>query len=276
MITIILAVASGLIVGFASAGATGTGWAITLGVVVAFLVMGLVSRYFAKQLNVIGEEVTARIEQAQGEAMRMANRFQTKPVGSQKTMQRQLEKKMEEGILDALKILERAEPMYKWNVVAERQIATLEMQLNYQIKRFDEVDRLLDKVMLMDPTVVAMKLARQYHNDDADMEKTFRKGVKRFKYEKGVIVYAVYSWVLVKRKQLDKALEVLDEAKQKTEDETLARNWQFIANNRPGQFSNAGLGDAWYGLHLEPPPKPKASKGQAKGHPMMPKGRRRR
>jgi hypothetical protein len=46
---------------------------------------------------------------------------------------------------------------------------------------------------------------------------------------------------------------VLIEACEKMENETIKRNREHLANNRVGHFSNAGLGDQWYALHLEEP-----------------------
>ena len=132
----------------------------------------------------------------------------------------------------------------------------------------------MSKILVMEPLTLAMKMTRQYHNDSPDLEKTFRKGVKKFKYEKGILLYALYTWILVKRKQTDEALAVLATAKEKIEDEFIHRNWHHVANNKLHLFSNAALGEQWYSLHLEKPPKQKVSKGQMKGNPMAPKGKR--
>lgn len=275
MLTFAIAVVVGLITFFATVSSIGVGWGITASVAVTIAILVIMNRLFAQKLTAIGNQVSALLEDGQNEAMRLARRFQTKPIGSQKVMQTQIEKKVEDSVIKALELLETAQPYYKWSLLAERQIATLQVQLNYRIQRFEAVDMLMDKVLLMEPITVAMKLARQYKTDSGDMEKTFRKGVKKFKYEKGVLLYALYSWILVKRKEFDAALAVLDEAKQKTDDETLARNWQYVANNKIHMFSNAGIGEQWYALHLEQPPRQKASKGMMKGNPMIPKGKNR-
>jgi hypothetical protein len=106
----------------------------------------------------------------------------------------------------------------------------------------------------MDPVTLAMKMARQYQNRDMDaLKKAFKKGVKRFKDEKGVLIYALYTWILVQEERIDDAVAILDDAKEKTEDETLRTNWEHLANGRVRRFSNAGLGEQWYALHLEAP-----------------------
>ena len=55
----------------------------------------------------------------------------------------------------------------------------------------------------------------------------------------------------VKENKLDEAVVVLDEGKNKTENEVLKTNWEHVVNNRIKRFSNAALGDNWYVLALE-------------------------
>jgi hypothetical protein len=57
--------------------------------------------------------------------------------------------------------------------------------------------------------------------------------------------------------EAEKARQLLAKAKEITADKTLAANWELLANNKDKQFSNAGLGEEWYGLYLEAPPLPK-------------------
>ena len=233
------------------------------------------ARVFGKKLQVIVEETQEVLKASQTEVQRMLNRFQTRPGGSQKMMQEQVEKLVTKRVVEALEILDKTRPLYKWSLLAERQVNTLRMQLNYQIKRFDEVDRLMDNIFVLEPLSLAMKMARQYHHNDPGLEKSYKKGARKFKYEKGILIHALYAWILVKRKETDKALEILTVAKDKTESEVMQRNWQHLANNKPRLFSNAGLGEQWYALHLDTPPKAKASKGQLKGNPMLGRGKRR-
>ena len=275
MLSIIIAIVSGVLCTVISANwLTSQGWAITLGVFVFITVFILLNRYFGKKLATIVNQVQEMLQESQNEAVKMINRFQSKPVGSQKMMENNVEKKVEAGVSNALDLLDRVAPLYKWSLLAERQINTLKMQLNFQIKRFEEADRLMSKILVLEPLTLAMKMVRQYHHNSPDLDKTFRKGVKKFKYEKAILIYSVYSWILIKRKEVEKALEVLSEAKEKIDDEFIHRNWQNVANNKVHLFSNAPIGEQWYALHLEKPPKQRAGKGQMKGNPIMPKGKR--
>ena len=52
----------------------------------------------------------------------------------------------------------------------------------------------------MDPVGVGMKMTRQYHNKSDDIAETYRKGVKKFKYDKGILLYGLYAWILIKQK----------------------------------------------------------------------------
>ncbi len=79
----------------------------------------------------------------------------------------------------------------------------------------------------------------------------YNKGIKRFKGDKTTLIYALYSWILVKENKLEEAVVVLDEGKKKTENDVLKANWEHVVNNRIKRFSNAGLGDNWYVLALE-------------------------
>lgn len=252
-----------------------TFWILFFAMIGFFITTFIINRIFGKQLQALVAQVQMIIQAKNEEAMRMLNRFRAKPLGSEKLMQNKIEKKMAEGFREALVILEQAQPLYKWNLLAERSVNTYKFQFYYQLKEYDKADEVRNKIFATEPLILAMKMARQYANEDPKLDKTYQKGAKKFKYEKGVIIHALYSWILLKQKRYDKALEVLDEAKEKTESEVLARNWQHVANNKYNSFSNAGLGDEWYSLQLEKPPKQKPGKGQYKDNPFVPKGKRR-
>jgi hypothetical protein len=271
MITLLIAI----VLAIGAHAAIGGGWGIFVGILVFFAIMAIVSRVCAKKLEALVGEVQECIGASQNEMQKMANRFQAKPIGSQKQMQEKLEKVIEGGVMEAITLFKKARPLYKWNLLAERQINTQRFVLNFQIKRFDETDKVMPKILVLEPRVLAMKLARQYATEDAAFEKTFQKGVRRFKGEKGLLLYAIFTFGLVKRKEVERAVEVLAGAKELIESDIIQRNWQALANNNVHLFSWGALGEDWYSLHLEKPPRAKASRGQMKGHPMAGKGKRR-
>ena len=276
MLSILIALVFGTLAAIvASIWLISVGWISTIAFLFFVIASVLLNRFFGKRLKDKVDGVQKILQDSQQETYRMINRFQNKPVGSQKVMENQIEKNVENGVLKALGLLEEAKPLYKWSLLAERQINTIKMQLYFQIKRFEDADKIMSKILILEPLTLAMKMTRQYHLNSPDLEKSFRKGVKKFKYDKSIIIYSLYAWILLKRKETEKALEVLAEAKEKTEDETIHRNWQYVANNKIHLFSNSGLGEQWYSLHLEKPAKQKVSKGALKKNPMMPKRTRR-
>ena len=258
------------------------GWSTFFASLVLLLALFIFNRIFGKKLSRLVENIQEILQDSQEKALQMNNRFQSRPLGSAKLMQGKLEEIVEKGVLKALDLLEQSRPLHKWTILASNQVNTLKMQLYYQIKRFDEVDALLAKkspfarVIFFEPVSLAMKMARQYKHNDPKLEKSYRKGIRRFKSDKGTLIYAVYSWILIKRKKNDKALDVLTRAKAKTESEVLKRNWQQVANNKPHLFSNAALGEQWYALHLEPIPQRRPrSKTIQKQNPLAIKGKKR-
>ena len=135
----------------------------------------------------------------------------------------------------------------------------MRMQFYYQLKEFNKVDELIPKAMYVDHMSIAMKMARLYKNDDESYKKLFYKKVKKFKNEDAVILYALYSWILVKKGNFEEAIKVLLQGKEKTRNEVLEKNWESLVNSKDKKFSNADLGDIWYALYLEEVkvPKPK-------------------
>ena len=114
-----------------------------------------------------------------------------------------------------------------------------------------------------------MKMARQYENKDiAGAEKTYKRYARWYRDDRGALLHGLMSWIFVKEKRFEDARQLLGKVKEKTYNETIARNWELLSNNREKSFSNAGFGDQWYSLYLEKPPAPKQQRvrGNMKGH----------
>jgi len=174
---------------------------------------------------------------------------------NQQKLMEMVEKEQAESVRKALDMLEAVKPLNKWNILANKQANTLRAQLLYQIKDFEEADKYLDKCFIMDPLLQAMRMARMFKKGQfKELEKAYHKGVGRFKYEKALIIYATYSWALVQQNKIDEAIAVLNEGKEKAENNVLKQNWEHLVNGRVKRFSNAGLGETWYALQLEPMP----------------------
>jgi len=259
MISLIIAVAAGLITFFTLENTTGLHvfWNTVFAFASMITVQLLFGLYFRKKINAVTEAVQRVILEGQQKVQRKANMFQHKPAGGIKHMQKLLEKDQHESLRRAIELTEQLEPLYPWSLLLKKQVATMKMQFYYQLGEFKKVDELMPDCLFMDQMSVAMKMARQYKNDDSAIDKTFKSKIKKFKDERGAILYALYSWILVKKGETDKAFEILTKAKEKLTNETIHKNWEVLANGKPKQFSNAALGDEWYSLRLENPKMPK-------------------
>jgi len=255
MLAVVLAVALALAVGFASSfiGGTAVAWTLTWSIL-AFLVFQItVGLLIRKKIISISKEIQNVLTDGQKKLSRMVQNFQRKPLGSSSLMQKTLEKEQNIFIKSALDTVCRLEPYCKWNFMIRKQMNSMKMQFNYQLKNFEEVDKILDKCLYSDPLAVAMKMARMHVNGDPSLDKFFTKKVKKFKGEPGAILYGTYSWILVKRGEIDAAIKILSVGKTATGNEVLEQNWMQLANGKAKKFSNAGFGEQWYALYLEEP-----------------------
>ena len=253
MLTIVIAILAGVAAGWASVSDLGVWWGIFNGFVVFVIVQLLIGLLIKRKANKINIKIQTIMTEAQNKINRKVQVFQRKPGGNIKAIQKTLEKDQADSILESLEASKEMEPLFKWNFLLKKQINTMRMMFYYQIKDFEKVDRLMDDAMMFDARAVAMKIARMYKKQDPELHKFFAKKIKRIKGEDSVLLYGLYSWILVKEEQIDKALEILVQAKKKTDDPTIQENWEKLANGRVKQFSNAGLGELWYSLYLEEP-----------------------
>ena len=268
---------SGALVGGLIASDIKTGTNIFFGIagfLAAFFLIGFLIR---KKIAKVQNELQQIMLSGQQRMSRKVQQFQNKPGGNIKLMQRQLEADQKVIYKQSLDFTQNLEPFKKWSLLMGRQIATMRMQFHYQLKEFDRVDAILSTggflkgPMMMEPMTVAMKMARQYKNKDVEgAKKTFKRRIKWFRGDRGTLLYGLMSWILVKEGKLEDARQLLNKAKDATEDDTFSQNRERLSNDKAKNFSNAGLGDEWYGLYLENPPTPKQQR--MRGNPN--KGRR--
>lgn len=213
--------------------------------------------FFRRKVTQVTDEIQQVILAAQEKISRKANMFQQRPAGGVKHMQKLLEKDQHASLRQAIELVGKLEPFFPWSLLLKKQADTMKMQFYYQLGEFNKVDELLPNCMYMEAITVAMKMARQYKNNDPGIEKTYKSKIKKFKGDNGVLLYSLYAWVLLKQGKKDEAFEVLTNAKDKTDNEVILRNWEMLANDKEKSFSNAGLGDEWYSLRLENMKNPK-------------------
>jgi len=254
MLTLLIAVVVGLIIGFPSFLCWGVIWGVLFGLtgmIAAQIVTGLIVR---RKINRVNLSIQQIMMEGQKQINRKINIFQQKPTGDIKGMQKMLEKEQEGYLRQAIKGIDALEPFCKWNLLMNRQIATMRMMYYYQLKDFAKVDELMDKAVLFDSRAFAIKIARMFKKEQYQaIDKLFGKKIRRFKGEAAVIPYGLYSWILVKQGRIDDAIKALVNAKKKIANETLVQNWEALVNGNTKKFSNAGLGEEWYALYLEEP-----------------------
>jgi hypothetical protein len=168
-------------------------------------------------------------------------------------VQKTLEKDQNDAIHEALNTTHQIDRYFKWNFLLKQQITTMRMMFYYQMKDFKKVDELMPDCMFLDPRASAFKLARMYKRKAEGIDKFFAKKCKRLKGENAALLYGLYSWILVKNDEADKALKLLTDARKKIDHPTIIENREKLANGKVKQFSNSGLGELWYSLHLEEP-----------------------
>lgn len=216
------------------------------------------------------KRIEAVFMEAQQQLLALQNRISHKMTMLQQSgcadirkLQELQEKELRDGISPILIIYDRLIPLYKWSALTERQVNTMKSQLYFQVREFERAEKLLKKSLALDSMIVAMKAVVAYRlKKKEEALKILRKAVKRFKGDKVVVLYALWSWMLVKSENYDEAIRVLVDAKERTGNETFTTNWNHLVNRRNDKFSNASLGEMWYSLGLELP-KPVRQKAPA-------------
>ena len=252
---IAIAVACGGFAALHFAVGVGVGWSIAFGVLLLVAFQVCFGIFLRKRMTAEMQGVQAILVDGQKRLQEKMQRWQIRPPGSIQAAQKEIADDTRTFVREALAKTECLRKFRLWVPMIDRQMATAQLQLNWMIKDFKRVDELLPKVLLADPTLVAMKMARQQMLDAniEDIRKTYEKGVRRLRYNQNVLLAACFSWILVKRGDVDGAFKVLTEALKNSDNATLKQNHEHLMNNRVAHFSNSGLGDQWYQLMLEEP-----------------------
>ncbi len=255
MLTIVLNGVLGVLL-MAALGLTGAahwGWSIFWGVLAFVAGQGLTGYLLQKRVKAAMGGVQKILEDGQKRLQQKVAQWQMRPPGSVKQAKIEIEREQRVFVERALEASKELERFNRWVPLMRRQLASLRVQLYWMLKEFKRVDELMPQALVVDPMMACIKIARMYMTGAEGVDKLFRRHAARLRYGQGALLYGLYAWILVQRKDLDGAHKVLIEACGKMENETLKRNREHLANNRVGQFSNAGLGDEWYALHLEEP-----------------------
>lgn len=258
LLSLFVAAAAG--VALARSGAASVLWASLWGVLAFLLAMVLVSWIVRRKVGRAMSAMQGEMEAGRKRLQSQVAEFQRHPKGDPRAFLATLQKKQDALVRDALARVDALAPFRPWIPLFGRQLNASRAQLLWQLKKFDEVDALLPKSLILDPFTAQMKMARQFMKKEPleAIEKTWRKARARLRYNQSATLAATMAWIYVKRGKVDEAYRLLEGAcrDNNTDAEpgaTLRRNRDALANNRLKQFSNAGLGDMWYALFLEEP-----------------------
>lgn len=254
MLTLIIALIAGMGTGFTVGTLTGSPtWGAVSGIAAVVVIQILIGLFIRRKINAVNASIQMQMEMAKEKIQRKINMMQQRPGMSPKFLQGTVEKDQAAAVHQALELTGELKRYYPWSPLLSKQINTMKMMFHYQIKEFDKVDELMDKCLFFDPVSQAMRMARMYKKNDSRLAKFASAKLKRARGDQGALLFALYSWILVKRNDVKGAIEVLAASKKRCDNEVLNANWERLVNDKVKNFSNAALGEMWYMLHLEEP-----------------------
>ncbi len=257
MLSVIISLLVALGVGFGCGMSEifGWGWSVFFGILAFALMQGIGGFFIQRKVKVLMNEIQGTLMAGQKKLQAKVASWQMRPPGSIQAAQAEMAREQKVFVTEALAITEQLHKFDLWVPMMKRQIATAQFQLYWMIKDFKKVDELMPRVMFIDPTMCAMKIARMHMTNQPieAIAKVYEKSVRRLRYNQNVLIAAAYSWILVQRNDVDGAFKALNRALEKSDNATLKANQQSLANNRVAHFTNSGLGDQWYSLLLEEP-----------------------
>ena len=213
-----------LIVAFLAAGGSfaalhyAAGWSILWSVVssvgVFFVLQFLFGMFIRKKLMAEMQSVQLILAEGQKKIQAKVQRWQLRPPGSIQAAQKEIADDMRVFVKEALAATEGLSKYRLLVPMIDRQKATAQFQLNWMIKEFAKCDELMPKIIMADPTLAAMKMARMYmlKTPIEDITKVYTKAVRRLRYNQNVLLAACYTWILVKSDKIDDAFKAITEA----------------------------------------------------------------
>ncbi len=258
MLTLLLMIVVGGVAGYYSwtAGEGGHWFLGSLAFIAAAIAVSLpINIWVKKRMMAVYNKIQSAIAASQEVLKRKIATYQSRGIGGPRVVA-ELEKEQVDAIRNVIPMIDDLKPLRLWNILVGKQANLFKGQLLFQIRDYDAARPLLENAMALDPMIVCMQMVLHWKanpDETKKLDSMFNRGVGRFKYEKAKMIYALYSWILVKQNRLSEAVATLEEGKKKTDDPVLAQNWEHLANKRLNRFSNAGLGDMWYALGLETP-----------------------
>ncbi len=233
----------------------GYGWSAFLAIVAFGAVQMGIGIFLQRKVKAEMKAVERTLLNGQKAMQAKTQRWQMRPPGSIQEAQNEMARDQRKFVEEALALTDRLHRFDLWIPLMRRQIATAQFQLHWMIREYKKCDQLMDKALFVEPTMYAMKMARMYTlgRPTEEIAKAYRKGSRRLRYNQNVLIAATWSWILVKRNEIDEALRALNAALKNSDNETLKANREALANNRIAHFTNTGIGDTWWAIGLEEP-----------------------
>ena len=194
MIILIAAFAAGC-GGFAAAHwgfGAGTGWSVFWGIVSFAVFQFALGFLVQRRVKAVMNAVQSILLAGQRRIQQKMQRWQLRPPGSVQAAQKEIFADTKVFVRDALAKVDDLNLFRLLVPMMGRQIATVKVQLSWMVKDFKTVDALMPKVLLVDPSMIAIKIARLHMTggDFKEIEKLYRKGVRRVRYNGNVLLAA--------------------------------------------------------------------------------------
>ena len=257
MLTTLISVLVGAAVGAVSYSAWGTVWAVICGLACMLATQAVIGLILRKKVTALQSALQNLLAEGQSKIQRKLTVMQQRGSTDMKSARNLLEREQNILLNSALHFCDRFNVYTLWSPMLSRQINTMRFAFLYQMKDFKAAEALSRRCFFMDPQSIAMRMAMLYRGNDPSLDKFFRSKSRRLKGESCVLPYCTYAWIKLRGDAPQEALNVLIEAKGKTDNPVVTENWERLANGKYKQFTLSGLGDAWYSLFLEEPKMPK-------------------
>jgi tetratricopeptide (TPR) repeat protein len=171
----------------------------------------------------------------------------------------------------AIKMLEAALPLGKWQFLLEGEVHGQIGMIKYLFKDFDGAMASFQKTSARNFFAKAMQACIFFQRKDyPSMEKSFEDAVNHGKKEG--LMWAAYAWCLTQNKESDKAVKVLSRAVEvNPSDEKLKKALAALQNDK--RLKMSPWEPMWWQLGLETPPMPQPQFMGGGGRRRMMRGR---
>ena len=228
-----------------------TPWGITCGIAAYVITQIIISLILRKKINAIQAGIQNEMNADRERINRQLSTFQQRQPGNMNGLKQLADRLQGEVSRKLLGATDRFKIFYPWSPMLYKQINAMKMQLYFQLKDYEEVDRLLPKSMLIDPLSLSIKLVRMFKNEDKELDSFYNKKCSKFKGEQGAFIASVYAWIKLKQQNSQAAVAALRSARKLSDHPVLVENLDKLLNDRKKDFSNAGFGEQWFALGLE-------------------------